>query len=345
MHELELWGGPECTVNRVGDQYRDQLAASGHEERLSDIDLMADLGFATLRYPVLWERVAPHDPARNDWSWTDRQLEHIRSRGMRVIAGLVHHGSGPAYANILSDAFAPGLARHARNVAERYPWIDAWTPVNEPVTTARFCALYGFWHPHARDERLFWTRAAQPDRWRAARDAGRCGRSIRGARLVQTDDLGRTYATAALREQAAFDNARRWMGWDLLCGRVVPGHDLWAAAVRFRLRGPPAGNGGGAVPARHHRHQPLSHQRPLPRPPVAALSGPQPRQQQAPALCRHRGGARAGAAAAGSSRRRAGGVGAIRPAARHYRGAQWLHPRRTDALDMGSVERRARAAG
>ncbi|MCH4152425.1 MAG: sugar nucleotide-binding protein [Sphingobium sp.] len=232
MHELELWGGPECTVNRVGDQYRDQLAASGHEERLSDIDLMADLGFATLRYPVLWERVAPHDPARNDWSWTDRQLEHIRSRGMRVIAGLVHHGSGPAYANILSDAFAPGLARHARNVAERYPWIDAWTPVNEPVTTARFCALYGFWHPHARDERLFWT--ALLNQIDGVRLAMREVREVNpGARLVQTDDLGRTYATAALREQAAFDNARRWMGWDLLCGRVVPGHDLWQRLCDF----------------------------------------------------------------------------------------------------------------
>ena len=38
---------------------------------------------------------------------------------------------------------------------------------------------------------------------------------------------------AALREQAAFDNARRWMGWDLLCGRVVPGHDLWQRLCDF----------------------------------------------------------------------------------------------------------------
>ena len=25
----------------------------------------------------------------------------------------------------------------------RYPWIDAYTPVNEPLTTARFSGLYG----------------------------------------------------------------------------------------------------------------------------------------------------------------------------------------------------------
>ena len=40
--------------------------------------------------------------------------------------------------------------------AERYPWIEDWTPVNEPLTTARFSALYGHWYPHAQDEHAFW---------------------------------------------------------------------------------------------------------------------------------------------------------------------------------------------
>ena len=42
-------------------------------------------------------------------------------------------------------------------MAERYPWLDDWTPVNEPLTTARFSALYGHWYPHARDEGAFFT--------------------------------------------------------------------------------------------------------------------------------------------------------------------------------------------
>jgi dTDP-4-dehydrorhamnose reductase len=135
---------------------------------------------------------------------------------------------------MLADSFAPGLARHARAVAERYPWIEEWTPVNEPLTTARFSALYGHWYPHASDEGAFWR--ALLNQIDAVRQAMREVRAINpAARLIQTDDLGRTYGTAAVREQAAFENARRWMGWDLLCGRVTPGHPLWQRLCRHGL--------------------------------------------------------------------------------------------------------------
>ena len=40
---LELWGGIECTVNRVRDEYLDQLELSGHETRTRDLLFLADL--------------------------------------------------------------------------------------------------------------------------------------------------------------------------------------------------------------------------------------------------------------------------------------------------------------
>ena len=40
----ELWGGVECTVNRVGDRWFDQLRRNGHRHRLSDLDRFAALG-------------------------------------------------------------------------------------------------------------------------------------------------------------------------------------------------------------------------------------------------------------------------------------------------------------
>jgi dTDP-4-dehydrorhamnose reductase len=56
-------------------------------------------------------------------------------------------------------------------------------------------------------------------------------RAIRGVRsdavLVQTDDLGKTFSTPALRYQAEFENERRWLTFDLLCGRVGQEHPLW----------------------------------------------------------------------------------------------------------------------
>ncbi|RYG78373.1 MAG: glycoside hydrolase, partial [Alphaproteobacteria bacterium] len=41
---LELWGGHECTVNRVGDVWMDQTIRSGHQDRIGDLDLFAELG-------------------------------------------------------------------------------------------------------------------------------------------------------------------------------------------------------------------------------------------------------------------------------------------------------------
>ena len=57
---LELWAGVECTVNRVGDHYFDQVARTGHGARADDVDRLASIGARAVRYPVLWEHVAPH---------------------------------------------------------------------------------------------------------------------------------------------------------------------------------------------------------------------------------------------------------------------------------------------
>jgi dTDP-4-dehydrorhamnose reductase len=223
---LQLWGGPECTVNRVGDHFVDRLGLTGHDRREHDLDLLSVLGIRALRYPLLWERVSPHHPAMRDWTWTDRRLHRLQSLGIRVIAGLVHHGPGPSYTRLIADDFAVGLARQASAAAQRYPWIEDWAPVNEPLTTARFSALYGIWYPHRRSERDFWLALLnQVDATRLAMRAVR--RVTPAAQLIQTDDLGRTYGTAAMRDQAAFDNVRRWMGWDLLCGREAKGHPFW----------------------------------------------------------------------------------------------------------------------
>jgi dTDP-4-dehydrorhamnose reductase len=52
------------------------------------------------------------------------------------------------------------------------------------------------------------------------------------ARLVQTEDLGHTHSTPLLAYQARFDNERRWLSVDLLCGRVGRRHPLYRWLLR-----------------------------------------------------------------------------------------------------------------
>lgn len=227
---IELWAGAECTVNRIGDAYRDQASLTGHAERDGDLALLAQLRVRALRLPMLWERLTAIGEA--EWTRWDRQMAGLSGLGIRPIIGLIHHGSGPPETSLIDNDFATGLAAHAGRVARRYPHVEDWTPVNEPLTTARFSALYGHWYPHARDERLFWL--ALLNQVEATRLSMQAIRRVNpAARLVQTEDLGRTYATAPVRDQAAFDNQRRWMSWDLLCGRVTPDHPFWERLSAF----------------------------------------------------------------------------------------------------------------
>jgi dTDP-4-dehydrorhamnose reductase len=150
----------------------------------------------------------------------------LRDLGIQPILGLVHHGSGPRHTSLIDASFADGLAQFAGVVAERYPWVAHYTPVNEPITTARFSGLYGHWYPHRRDHASF--ARALLNQCRAVVLAMHAIRTVNPmAQLVQTEDVGKTSSTPTLHYQAAFENERRWLSFDLLCGQVGPEHPLW----------------------------------------------------------------------------------------------------------------------
>jgi dTDP-4-dehydrorhamnose reductase len=225
-NSLELWGGIECTVNRVGDRYFDQLERTGHSTRLDDLERFASLGIRALRYPLLWERTAPDGIDRADWSWSDARLSRLRELGIRPIVGLVHHGSGPRHTSLTDPQFSAHLAEYASAVAARYPWITDYIPINEPLTTARFSGLYGFWYPHGHDANLFLR--ALLNECRATVLAMQAIRKINpSARLIQTEDLGKSHSTPHMAYQAQHENERRWLGFDLLLGHVTHDHPLW----------------------------------------------------------------------------------------------------------------------
>src|SRR5215213_905302 len=90
-----------------------------------------------------------------DWRWSDQRLARLRDLGITPIVGLLHHGSGPRWTSLTDPAFPERLAAYAGAVAARYPWVQDYTPLNEPLTTARFSGLYGHWYPHGDDDATF----------------------------------------------------------------------------------------------------------------------------------------------------------------------------------------------
>jgi dTDP-4-dehydrorhamnose reductase len=220
----EVWAGPECSWLRVGDWACDQLALTGHDRRIEDLDLLRELGVNAVRYPVLWGRTARRDEA-TDWDWAGRRLERLVELGIRPIVGLLHHGFGPDGMDPLDPGWPAAFGRYAAEVAQRFPFVADFLPVNEPLTTARFGGLYGWWPPYGRDRATF-TRLmfAQAE---AYLEAAQSIRSISPhARILVNEDLGRTVGSPACEARAERHTQRRWLTFDLLCGHVE-GIDPW----------------------------------------------------------------------------------------------------------------------
>ncbi len=221
---LELWGGVECTINRVGDVYFDQASKSGHRERLdADLRRFAELGIHTLRTAILWE----HFEATNSWASSDLLFAALDKHEIHPIVGLLHHGSGPRSTHLLDPKFPEKLAAFALQVAQRYPSAVDFTPVNEPQTTGRFACLYGHWYPHQRSMKSY-VRAL----FHQLKGTVLAMEAIRtvtpAARFISTEDGGQIFSTSRLESFRQEREQRRWLGMDLLCGCVKRTHPLFS---------------------------------------------------------------------------------------------------------------------
>lgn len=226
MGNIEIWGGLECTLNRVGDNYFNQCEKNGHQNRISDLSVFKNLGIKKIRYPCLWELVAPTSLDQCDWRFLDKNLTELRNLNLNFISGFLHHGSGPYYTSLIDPEFPEKLATYARLFALRYPWVNEFTPINEINTTARFSLLYGHWYPHLKSNQQYLKSLILQCRGTilAMKEIKRINPN---AKLIQTDDLGKCQSTFELKNQCDFENERRWLAWDLLTGKLTKGHPLY----------------------------------------------------------------------------------------------------------------------
>lgn len=135
----------------------DEMALAGHYKRWrEDFDLAQDLGVKTLRYGLPLCLTWP-GPDRYDWDFSDQVFGDLRRRRLIPIADLCHFGVPDWIGDFQNPAFPELFACYARTFAQRYPWVQLYTPVNEMFVCATFSAAYGWWNEQLKSDTGFVT--------------------------------------------------------------------------------------------------------------------------------------------------------------------------------------------
>lgn len=151
--------GIECSNPTIhhGALRRDLLAECGHYDRWrEDLALVHDLGLKVLRYGLPYHRIHL-GPGRFDWSFADLAMAEIQRLGIVPILDLLHFGVPDWLGNFQNPELPLHFRDYAAAVADRYPWVRYYTPVNEIYITARSSAKDGIWNEQLQSDRGFVT--------------------------------------------------------------------------------------------------------------------------------------------------------------------------------------------
>jgi beta-glucosidase/6-phospho-beta-glucosidase/beta-galactosidase len=151
--------GVENSIPKIkgGSVRVDQMEVCGHYRHWrTDFRLVQELGIRFLRYgPPL--HTAFLAEGRYDWSFADETFAEIRRRDIVPIVDLCHFGVPDWIGDFQNPDFPELFAAYARAFAERFPWVQLYTPVNEMFICASFSARYGWWNEELRSDRGFVT--------------------------------------------------------------------------------------------------------------------------------------------------------------------------------------------
>ncbi len=141
----------------AGGVRRDELAECGHYERWrEDFALVQEVGCNFLRYgPPLHRTML--GAGRYDWAFADETFAELLRLGITPIVDLCHFGLPDWLGDFQNPDFPTLFADYARAFAQRFPWVQLYTPVNEMYVTALFSARYGWWNEMLQSDRGFVT--------------------------------------------------------------------------------------------------------------------------------------------------------------------------------------------
>jgi beta-glucosidase len=135
----------------------DEMDKCGHYRYWrEDFDLVQELGILFLRYGLPLHQTWL-DVERYDWAFADQTFGELQARDLVPIADLCHFGVPDWLGNFQNPDFPELFAGYAKSFAERFPWIQLYTPINEMFICATFSALYGWWNEQLHSDQAFVT--------------------------------------------------------------------------------------------------------------------------------------------------------------------------------------------
>ncbi len=199
----------------------DELEKCGHYKFWQkDFELVQELGIKFLRYgpPIhtTWK-----GPGKYDWSFADVTFQDLRRRNIMPIVDLCHFGVPDWLGNFQNPDFPQLFAQYAGAFAQRFPWVQLYTPVNEMYICAEFSALFGWWNEQLTSDQAFVT--ALKHLVRANVLAMHAISAVRpDALFIQSESSEYFHAESpAAIKPAELLNAKRFLSLDLNYGRRV----------------------------------------------------------------------------------------------------------------------------
>lgn len=151
--------GIECSYPTIQKKSvrRDLMQECGHYDRWKeDLGLVKELGLNVLRYGLPYYSIHQSEN-KFDWSFADEVMGAMKKMKITPILDLMHFGV-PDWVGDYQNPELPILfAKYAKAVAERYPWVRFYTPVNEIYVTAKLSAKDGIWNEQLKSDRAFVT--------------------------------------------------------------------------------------------------------------------------------------------------------------------------------------------
>jgi beta-glucosidase len=135
----------------------DEMEKCGHYKHWrTDLELLQDLDVRFLRYgPAIHK--AWLAPDRYDWDFADLTFGYLKEIDVVPIVDLCHFGVPDFIGDFQNPDFPELFGGYARAFAQRFPWVQMYTPVNEMFICATFSALYGWWNEQLTTDRSFVT--------------------------------------------------------------------------------------------------------------------------------------------------------------------------------------------